>query len=147
MKSKELKTYNLPAGRVIDSSINAKPYHVFGIILVAGLVVMFIPKASIYGVALWMLASMFLLFLPPRVLIEFSEEYFVLYNKANRNDCILIYYEDVVSWRYDRGVLVDEVVFELTDGSSAVIEAFSKPYFEARINPYMKEKKEKTGTK
>ena len=144
MKSKELKTYNLPSERLVNSSINAKPIGLFIFLIAAGLIMTFIQKTQVIGVMMWMGASVFMMFLPSRVLAEFSDDYVVLYNRADRNDCVLVYYEDVVSWKYDRGVTEDELTINLEDGTSTRIEAFSKTLFESRFNQYLREKKEKS---
>ena len=144
MKSKELKTYNLPAGRVVNSMINAKPHGFLVFLLVLGFVLSFIETVSALGIGMAISALLCLLLLPERIMAEFSDDYFVLYNKAGRGECMLIYYEDVVSWRYDRGVAEDELVLTLEDGSTSRIEGFSRALFESSLDQYIPDKKEKT---
>ncbi len=147
MKSKELKIYNLPVNRTVLNTINAKPMGLLTILTVFSVVLAFIEETKVIGFGLAFIFLAFIAFLPSRVLIEFSEEYMVLYNKANHSDCFLVYYEDVTSWNYTRGVTYDELSISLTDGSSTHIEGFSRSLYESDLNQYMADKKEKTGKK
>ena len=147
MKSKELKTYNLTSGRTVNSMINAKPHGFLIFLFASGVVLSFLEMTSGFGIGLAIVSLLCLLLLPERIMAEFSDDYFVLYNKAGHSECMLIYYEDVVSWRYDKGVVEDELVITLEDGSSARIEGFSKTVFESSLNQYIPDKKEKTDRK
>ena len=147
MKSKELKIYNLPANRTVLSSINAKPMGLLITLTALSVIAAFVEETKILGFGLAFVFLAFIAFLPPRVLIEFSEEYMVLYNRADHNDCFLVYYEDVTSWNYTRGVTYDELSISLADGTSTHIEGFSRSLYESSLNQHMADKKEKTGKK
>ena len=147
MKSKELKVYNLPNDRQINQTIDAKPYDLMIITLSAGIIISFLENLTAVGITVTVISVFCLLFLPKRILMEFSDDYAVLYNRADHNECLMIYYEDVLSWKYQRGVTYDELKISLEDGSSASVEAFSRFRFESVMNLYLREKKVKNTRK
>ncbi len=75
--------------------------------------------------------------------MEFYKDYFIMYNRADRNTCMMIYYDDVVSWHYAWSAKKDTLIVELTDGSVEKIEAFSKTLFETNMYIHLREKHKK----
>lgn len=143
MKSKELKTYNLPEDNTVIAQIDAKPTSVFVLLILIALFTFLLDISNVYGVILLCVSIVCLIYLPRVLLMEFYQDYLVLYNKADKNSCVLIYYEDVVSWSYSRGANRDYLFIELSDGSQEKIEAFSRSVFESNMNRFMKDKKRK----
>lgn len=133
MKSKELKTYNLPADQHVIHKLEVKPYVFLIGVFVLGLVYTFY-NGSI-ALILMSLSLYAILFLPDRKLLIFTDDYMVMQNKAAKDDCIMIYYDEIFSWQYLRGAKVDELVVELEDGTIERIECFSK----RRVVSYMEE--------
>ena len=146
MDSKELKKYNLPEDRFLLAAIDAKPSFILFLIFMAGLTLVVIREYTI-GIVVTVLASLSYAVLPSRVLIEFYQNYLVLYNHANKNDCEMIYYDEVVKWRYVYGVNYDYVELLLIDDSTHTIDAFSRVKFENFLNRFLKDKKDKTKRK
>ena len=144
MRSKELKTYNLPAEDVLISSINAKPNFLFCLLIILGIMSYFLDIPFFYGATLIGLSLVVLIFTPKVTMMEFYQNYLVMYNKADRNSCVLIYYDEVASWHYTWSTNRDYLNIELEDGSVERIEAFSKTLFESNMNRFLKDKK-KTG--
>lgn len=144
MKSKELKTYNLPNDNVLISQISAKPTWLFILIVGIGIISFAFDFPTVYGIALIVIGFGCVIFMPVIVLMEFYNDYLVMYNRADKNTCIIIYYEEVVTWHYSWNANRDYLVIELEDGSSEKIEAFSKPLFESRMNKFLKDKHKKT---
>lgn len=142
MKTKEIKVYNLPEDRVINESIDAKPYLLIVIVIIFGLFLMGEDFAS--GLTVAIFGAAVLLLMPRSTLIEFYDDYLILYNKANHNFCTMVYYEDVASWHYSYGITVDELLIELEDGNVLSVEGFNKMLFESNMNRYLKNKKQKT---
>ncbi len=143
MKSKELKTYNLPEDSMVIAQIDAKPTFLFGIMITFGLfsLMMQIPKA--YGIILILFSLAGLIYMPRVVLMEFYNDYLVVYNKADKNKCVLIYYDEVLSWYYSRGTNHDYLYIELEEGKQERVEAFSKTVFESNMNRFLKDKNRK----
>jgi len=143
VKSKELKHYNLPEDRVILGQIDAKPTAALYILLAIGSCLITV-KQIIWGSSIILLSIVGIILLPKRVLIEFYYDFLVLYNHANKNDCEIIYYEDVVKWKYVSGLGYDTLKITLVDNSLHLIDGFSKITFENQMNRFLKDKKEIT---
>ncbi len=140
MRSKELKTYNLPTDSYFVSEINAKPTIIFLVLILVGILSFFTSIPKIYGITLLYLGFVGISLMPRVVLIEFYNDYLVLYNKADKNTCELIYYDEVASWHYSRGTTRDYLYIDLIDGTQEKIEAFSKTIFEVTLSRFIKEK-------
>ena len=143
MKSKELKTYNLPEDNPVIAQIDAKPSTLFVILILLGFLSFLFNFPTAYGVILILVSLCGLIYMPRVVLMEFFQEYLVLYNKADKSMCVLVYYEDILSWYYSRGAQHDYLYIELEDGKQERIEAFSRTAFESNMNRFVKEKKRK----
>lgn len=142
MKTKEIKRYNLPVDRTIIKRIDAKPYELLAILVFIALVIS-LNDHWYFGGGFAFFGILIFVVMPNRLLIEFTDEYLVLYNHVNSADCMIVYYDDVVSWRYNVGFKEDELIITLSDGSTQKIEAFSKLTFELAMNKFLKDKKDK----
>ena len=143
MRSKELKTHNLPVDNQILAQIDAKPTFLFVILIGMGLIFFIYNHTNPYGVFVTIIAVIALIYLPRVVLMEFYQDYMVMYNKADKTNCVLIYYDEVVSWNYVWGANRDFLLVELIDGSEEIIETFSKTLFESNMNRFLREKHKK----
>ena len=143
MKSKELKTYNLPKDDLLISSIDAKPGFVFLLMTILGIFLLFFENFRFYGISILFIALLTHLYFPKVTLMEFYQDYLVLYNRADNNTCVLVYYDEVISWTYNWSANRDYLNIELIDGQNERIEAFSKTIFESNMNRFLKEKKKK----
>ncbi len=146
MNSKELKKYNLPEDRLLLVAIDAKPSFILFIVFIIGLTLVVVKEYTV-GIVITTLAIISYIALPSRVLIEFYHDYLVLYNHANKNDCEMIYYNEVVKWRYVYGINYDYVELVLVDDSTHTIDAFSRVRFENYLNRFLKDKKDKNKRK
>ena len=143
MKSKELKAYNLPSDNPISSEINAKPTALFLLLIVFGIISLAFSIPISYSSALISIGAICLIATPRVTLIEFYNDYMVVYNRADRNTCIIIYYNEVASWYYSRGATKDALIIEMEDGSIERVNAFSKTIFETKMSKYLKDKHKK----
>lgn len=97
VKSKVLKIRNLPTdGRKIDQ-INAKPYLVIAVFLFIGIALLF-TRVYLIGIVITFLFLYCLLFVKDVVLIEFYETYAVLYLNNGKEECFLLFWQDVAKW-------------------------------------------------
>lgn len=140
MRSKELKNYNLPDNRMYNEALEAKPIELLLVLLFIG-VLLVILKYYVYGITFLLLAIICLLFLPNRRLIEFYDTYMIVYNKARKDECNIIYYEDIKSWEYQVKVSYDSLILTLIDDSIQKCNGYSKTRFEKCLNKYLKDKK------
>ena len=144
MKSKELKTYNLPDDNGFLSEINAKPTGIFILLIIIGIVSFALKFPYVYGVTLIVVGFVCAIFMPRVTQMEFYYDYLVMYNRADKSSCVIIYYNEVKCWYYSWSAKKDELVIELEDGNVEKIEAFSKTIFEAYMYRYLKDKHKKT---
>lgn len=143
MKSKVLKTYNLPNETSPLSEINAKPTGLFIGLIIIGIISIAIKLSVIYGVSMIVVGSICICFMPRVTLMEFYSNYLVMYNRADKSSCVIIYYDEVSSWYYSWSAAKDYLVIELEDGNKEKIEAFSKTIFEAFMSRHLKNKRKK----
>lgn len=143
MKSMEIKSYNLPSGRLINAKISARPNLLFLILFSIAIISFFIKIPVIYGISTIAIVLIALAFMPSVTLMEFYDDYLVMFNKADKNVCQLIFYDEVTSWYYNWGASHDFLYIQLEDGSVEKIEAFSKTLFEKYMNRFLKDKHKK----
>ena len=124
MKSKEIKAHNLPSERRIIHRLETKPYVLLGVVLALGIVTF--RFNTMLAIAITSTMAYAIVILPSRTLLDFTEFYVVMYNQASKSDCIMIYYDEIVSWSYRKGTLEDELSIELIDGSIERIECFNR---------------------
>lgn len=143
MKSKELKTYNLPNEVAPSSEINAKPSLLFLLLIIIGIVSAILKFKPIYCITMIVVGLVCLCFMPKITLMEFYSDYFVMYNRADKSKCVLIYNDEVKQWYYSWSAKKDYLVVELEDGTIEKIESFSKSIFETYMNKHLKDKHKK----
>ena len=140
MKSKELKNYNLPENRAYNDAIEAKPMILLLFIMGIGFIMMLL-KEYVVGISLFLFGAACLIFLPNRRIMEFYDDYMILYNKARKDECNIVYYDDVKSWEYKTRVSMDELIIILNDDSIQKIDGYSRIEYENHLNKYLKDKK------
>lgn len=97
VKSKVLKIRNLPTdGKKIDQ-INAKPYMLIIVFLLIGVSLLF-TRVYLMGIVIALLFLYCLLFVKDVVLIEFYERYAVFYLNNDKDECFLLFWEDIEKW-------------------------------------------------
>ena len=144
MRSKELKSYNLDSGKTVIRELSTKPYVGLVTVVIVGIIISFTKLPIVYGATLIVVGLLVLFIFPNRVLVEFFDDFMVLYNRAEKNDCMIIYYDEIVSWWYVRGISLDELCIELEDGTIEKVNAYSKISFERYMNEFVKDKHRKT---
>lgn len=144
MKSKKLKIRNIPQSTSLEE-IFVKPTIGLVILMFIGSIVMLFNEFfSFIGLLIVAITLFFMTVAPDRKLIEFTVDFVVLYNCRMRDECFLIYWDDILSWRYVWHADEDELLIELVDGSFQRMPVFSRK----RIIPLMRyyaEGKEKKG--
>ena len=118
MKSKEIRVRNLPKDDVPFYVSNVKPTSFLIIAMIAGICFLWIRTyLQVIGVMVIMVSLFSLLMLPDCKLYEIHQDYIVLYNRHDKSECFIIYYEDMVSWHYEWNPSYDQLVISLVDGS------------------------------
>lgn len=97
VKSKILKIRNLPKdGKRIDH-VNAKPYLFIMVCLLIGIAFLF-TQIYFVGIIITVLFLYYLVFVRDVVLVEFFEQYAVFYLNNGKDECFLLFWEDIVTW-------------------------------------------------
>lgn len=143
MRTKELKTYNLPSDNALISEINAKPTWVFILFIIIGILSIALRFSYLYGGFIIATGLICVIFMPRVTVMEFYHDYLVAYNRVDKSKCFIIYYNEVSSWYYSWSAKKDYLCIELEDGSEEKIEAFSKTLFEAYMYKFLKDKHKK----
>ena len=135
MKSKEIRVRNLPKDDVPFYVSNVKPTSFLIIAMIAGISFLWIRSyLQVIGVMVIMVSLFSLLMLPDCKLYEIHQDYIVFYNRHDKSECFIIYYEDIVSWHYEWNPSFDQLVISLVDGSVEKQEVYAKYRIEKWLN-------------
>ena len=135
MKSKVLKIRNLPSDMQVLNEIKVKPIgSLLFLVAVAGIFIISGSSIAIVGVVLLAVSAYALLVMPDRLLMQFTSDYLVLYNRKNRDECMLIWWDEIVAWQYQKHNNEDTLWLELIDGHVESIECFNR----GRVVSYFK---------
>lgn len=97
VKSKILKIRNLPSdGKKVDQ-IKAKPYGFIIVFLLFGVALLW-TSFYLLGIIITLIFLYYLLFVKDMVLIEFYDRYVVFYLNNGRDECFLLFWEDIMEW-------------------------------------------------
>lgn len=143
MKSKSLKSYHLPAVREVLQSFEAKPYLYLTLLAIASLLAVVEGTYFLPGLIILFTCIFAIVILPNRLLIEFSEDYMVVYHRVNKDDCMMVYYEDVLAYFIEKNRRYDLVYFVLTDGSEIHVPIFNRRGSEKILDMFLHGKKQK----
>ena len=138
MNSKEIKAHNLPSDRHVIYHMETKPYILLVILLIIGFA-MFLVNATI---AIIITSTMIyaIILLPSKVIIDFTNDYLIRYNRPSKSDCVMIYYDEIVMWTYKKGSLEDELIIELIDGHIERVECFNRTRVRMIMNEHARDK-------
>ena len=126
MKSQVIRKRNLPKDINVSYRVQLKP--TVGLIIMVLLGMIFItakPYLILSGIMMGMLGVFCLFVMPDGVLCEFTRDYLILYNRKG-SDCMLVYWEDIVSWKYEKHSSTDSLIIILVDGSTETLECYSR---------------------
>ena len=127
MRSQTIRIHNLPNSSESYHQVRIKPIILLIVLAVVG-VLLIVFKNEIYfiGILLILLSLFGLLVMPDKVLCDFHYGYMVLYNENDKSRCNIIYYDDIMSWRYEWHATYDQLFITLVDGTTEEIELYSK---------------------
>lgn len=135
MRSKVLKIRNLPRDMQVLNEVKVKPISSLCFLFVVAVLLTFTKTSwAIVGVVLLSIVLFAFLVMPDRCLMQFTEEYLILYNCKDRDECYLIYWNEILHWRYIRRNDEDTLWIELVDGHIEMIECYNR----SRIISYFK---------
>ncbi len=127
MKSKTLAIQNIPENPPVIRTIHVKPTTQLIFLIFTGVgISVLTPQYFSMGVMAAVIGSFCLVALPDRKMLEFTHDYAILYNQQNRNACLILYWDEIVSWTYHRRSDKDELEFVLIDDRVEKVECYSK---------------------
>lgn len=133
MKSQLVRTRNLPKAEIVYR-INVKPTIWLGLLIVVSIGLLFLRSYFfVAGLMMLMICVFSLTVMPDHTLCAFTNDFLILYNKQDRHFCQMIYWDEIVQWRYESYPMMDYLMIDLEDGSLEMLECYS-PY---KICKYM----------
>lgn len=97
IKSKILKIRNLPTnGKKIDQ-INSKPYMCIIVFLLFGIAMLW-TSFYLLGIIITLIFLFYLLFVKDKTLVEFYDQYVIFYLNNGKEECFLLFWEDILHW-------------------------------------------------
>ncbi len=127
MKSQVIKSRNLPKDyKTYEKMINVKPIGLLIVTLISGVLITFLkPYLAMSGISMIVLSLFCLVVMPDKELCRFTKDYLVLFNRHQKDECTLVYWDEIVSWHYEWYKTYDKMVVELIDGSCEIQEMYS----------------------
>ncbi|MBR3356374.1 MAG: hypothetical protein IKG46_00795 [Solobacterium sp.] len=139
MKSQTIKIRNLPHDPTrVTKTVNVKPIFLLIFVLLLGVAMaVFRPYLLAGGIILAGLAVFAIVVMPDRILCQFTDDYLVLYNTRERDECNILYWEEIVSWQYEWHPSADLLVIQMLDGSTETQEMYSKRSIASMMRRYV----------
>lgn len=126
VRSNVLKTRNLPQNTKRLDVINSKPYLFILLFCVIGIFFL-MYNCFLIGIAIMLIFGYQLLFVRNVVMTEFYEEYVVFYMDKKREECFLLFWNDVRSWAYiKKKYELDMIEVVLKNDQSVTFKCLSK---------------------
>lgn len=127
MKSQVIRIKNIPDYISVRQRVQLKPTLTLVLMIMAGMLfVAAKPYLVLGGIMMTMLGAFCLFVMPDGVLCEFTKEYLILYNRRHRSDCMLVYWDEIVTWQYEKHASSDDLLIMLVDGSTEKLETYSR---------------------
>lgn len=126
VKSKTLKIRNLPQNEKRLACINSKPYLFIVIFLLIGCYALW-KEYYIIGTIIVAIFLFNLFCIPNKVVTEFYESYAVYYYEQEKDECFILFWEDIASWIYYPKINdLDMIEIELKNGAGICFKCLSK---------------------
>lgn len=99
VKSKKLKQRNLPKNQKKIDHITSKPYLILGCSILVGCILLF-TKYYLIGTLLFAMFFYEFVAVKDREIVAFYETYALFYEIVPKDCCYILYYDEIVSWKY-----------------------------------------------
>ncbi len=125
-KNRVIRVENIP-NLPINASIKLKPVASLWGMIAFSVFIMLTNRSWIIGIIIFILAIYGMAFVPNRKLIDFTNEFMISYLFNNKEECILIYWDEINQWRYIFGHgSNDHLSIVTNDGAKYMIDATNK---------------------
>ncbi len=126
MKSQTIRKRNIPSDINVARRVQLKPTVALVLLMLTGMVLVAArPYLMVSGLMMSMLGAFCLFVMPDGILCDFTKDYLILYNRSSV-DCMLVYWDEIVDWKYEWHPNSDYLIISLVDGSSETLEVYSK---------------------
>lgn len=143
VKSKILKIRNLPSDSEKVDKINAKPYLFIMIFLLIGIALTF-TKLYLVGIIITLLFLYYLVFVKDAALIEFYSQYAIFYLNNGKDECFLLFWDDVLHWNIENNRKdLDSLSIVLRNNETIDLKCLSRKKVEKYFHLFTTEKEEK----
>lgn len=145
MASRRIKIRNLiEENNLVEKTVHVKPTILLVIAMaVGGILITLRGYYLILGVALVLLALFGIIVMPDRILCQFTKDYLILYNYINKEECTMIPWDEIVSWKYEYHYNYDTLVLDLVDDTTERQEMYSKRSIKKYMQIYAPDKEVK----
>lgn len=144
VRSKRLKTRNLPQNNKRIDRVNSKPYVFIVLSLCAGCVMIY-KNHYFIGSLISVLFLYNLVCIKNKIIMEFYPDYVVFYAEHEKDECFILFWEDVESWSYHIGKNdLDTVNVTLKDQSAICFKSLSKRKTMRHFKKYASSKQNNT---
>lgn len=127
IQSNRLKCRNLPADYEVLDKTTSKPLGSLATVALCGLVLMITPDYMFLGSLIAFVSFYSLFFSPTVVLVEFCDEFVIFYLDDKRENCYVIYWNEIAGYEYKaQWINPDYVKITLMDGSVHSFKCLSR---------------------
>ncbi len=99
-RSNRYKVRNLPENYPVKDVIKNKPVFAMFVFMLIGGVMIFSTKYALIGAVFALVGGYTLFFAENKVSVEFSQDFMVVYLAEQEEECFLIYYNEIESYKY-----------------------------------------------
>lgn len=136
VKSKILKIRNLPCDGTKLETISSKPYVFICFLLLMGIVLL-CSDYYLFGCVITIFAAFYLFFVKNIKLIEFYDRYAFFYTNNGKDECFVLFWEDVEKWEIIKGKsALDTLTITLKNHQSVTISCVSSKKIEKYFQKY-----------
>lgn len=137
IKSTRLKCRNLPYDIEPLDQINAKPLVALSCLIALGILLLFRQSLFFLGLFAIGVGIHGIFFAKDSILVEFNDQFAVFYMDDKREDCYVLYWEDVVQYEFiQKAFDTDQLSVELKDGQHVMFKVLNKRILQRNFKKY-----------
>lgn len=132
---------NLPKNEKPAYSIYFKPTKSILICFIVGIIMFIFDFIPLIGILISIFSALIFFITPNYLIFQAYKTFFVIYNKNDKINCQLIYWNDVKEWAYKSGNNgMDSLIIKTNDNNIHVINLYSPAKIIHCFNKFVSEK-------
>lgn len=109
-----------------SKKIDAKPWFLLSFCLIVSFLLL-LNKQFIYLAVMLVISSLYcIVAIPSKVILEFGDEFLLIYDQLDKRDCSIIYYDEIENYRWISRKKTDQLVIILHDGTEKITDCIQK---------------------